>query len=127
MQNWQVLGGILMCVRAETVGAPLKPTGCDVGSAFSFMYKAFSGIATSASRGVASLICGEMESCAEGGIRTWLWERGRLWEGPGVARVLQGGRGERWPKELGVTAYVEWTGQRQLCWAQTKPSLPPSL
>lgn len=127
MQNWQVLDSILTRVRAETVEAPLKPTVCDVGAAFSFTYEAFSGTTISTSHGVASLICGEMGSFAEGGRRKQLRERGRLWEGPCVTRVMQPGRGEGWAEELGVTAYVGWTGQRQLCLAQTKPGLPPSL
>ena len=127
MQNWQVLDSIFMCVRAETVRAPLKPTVCDVGAAFSFMYEAFSGTTISTSHGAASLICGEMGSFAEGGRGKRLRERSGLWEGPCVTRVVQGGGGEGWPEELGVTARVGWIGQRQLCWAQTKPSLPPSL
>lgn len=115
-----------MCARAETIRAPLKPTVCEEGAAFFFMYKAFSGSAISDSHGIASLICGEVGFFAEGGRREQLRERGRLWEGPCVTRVVQGDR-EGWPEELDVTAYVGWTGQRQLCWAKMKPSLPPSL
>lgn len=126
MHNWQALDSTFMRARAETIRAPLKPTVCEEGAAFFFMYEAFSGSAISDSHGIASLICGEVGFFAEGGRRKQLQERGRLWEGPCVTRVVQGDR-EGWPEELDVTAYVGWTRQRQLCWAKMKPSLPPSL
>lgn len=52
VQNWQVLDSIFMCVGAETVRAPPKPTVRDVGAAFSFMHEAFSGTTISISHGV---------------------------------------------------------------------------